>query len=201
MPMEGIPVRGAMAVLASVCLASAAWGRIPYGANALYDQSSFGLGSVTLNVFFMESNGVTDPSSEDWTAAQLNNPHVVKIYDVVQAGRWPWIVMEYVKSRSLQEIIRDDGPLSPQRTASIGLARGHQASARPQFRGQGAQRAIAEPVARVVSAIQAAPAARARRKRLRISRVTTPRVYALRCGAAAERSTAGSSSGPPAARC
>jgi eukaryotic-like serine/threonine-protein kinase len=56
------------------------------------------------------------------TAARLNNPHVVKIYDVVQPGRWPWIVMEYIKSRSLQEIIREDGPLSPRRTASIGLA-------------------------------------------------------------------------------
>jgi tRNA A-37 threonylcarbamoyl transferase component Bud32 len=55
------------------------------------------------------------------TAARLNNPHVVKIYDVVQPGRWPWIVMEYIKSRSLQEIIREDGPLSPRRTASIGL--------------------------------------------------------------------------------
>src|SRR5688572_12008580 len=56
------------------------------------------------------------------TAARLNNPHVVKIYDVVQPGPWPWIVMEYVPSRSLQQIIREDGPLSPRQTASIGLA-------------------------------------------------------------------------------
>ncbi|MEV4656395.1 serine/threonine-protein kinase [Micromonospora sp. NPDC049301] len=56
------------------------------------------------------------------TAARLNHPNVVRIYDVVHDRESPWIVMEYVPSRSLQEIIGDEGPLSPQRTARIGLA-------------------------------------------------------------------------------
>ncbi|WP_200212816.1 serine/threonine-protein kinase [Micromonospora coerulea] len=56
------------------------------------------------------------------TAARLNHPHVVRIYDVVHDRGGPWIVMEYVPSRSLQELVDDDGPLSPQRTAEIGLA-------------------------------------------------------------------------------
>ncbi len=55
-------------------------------------------------------------------AARLNHPNVVRIYDVVHDRECPWIVMEYVPSRSVQEIIGDEGPLSPQRTAQIGLA-------------------------------------------------------------------------------
>jgi tRNA A-37 threonylcarbamoyl transferase component Bud32 len=56
------------------------------------------------------------------TAARLNHPNVVKIYDVVHTEEWPWIVMEYVPSRSLHEVISDDGPLSPSQVARIGLA-------------------------------------------------------------------------------
>jgi tRNA A-37 threonylcarbamoyl transferase component Bud32 len=55
-------------------------------------------------------------------AARLNHPNVVKIYDVVETGQWPWIVMEYVPSRSLQQVIREDGPLAPARAAAIGVA-------------------------------------------------------------------------------
>jgi hypothetical protein len=56
------------------------------------------------------------------TAAQLNHPSVVQIYDVIQTEEQPWIVMEYVPSRSLHEVINEDGPLEPLRTARIGLA-------------------------------------------------------------------------------
>jgi eukaryotic-like serine/threonine-protein kinase len=55
------------------------------------------------------------------SAARLNNPHVVKIYDVVHAEGLPWIVMEYVQSRSLQQVLREDGPLDPPTAALIGL--------------------------------------------------------------------------------
>ncbi|HET6211541.1 MAG TPA: serine/threonine-protein kinase [Micromonosporaceae bacterium] len=56
------------------------------------------------------------------TAARLNHPNVVQIYDVVHTEEQPWIVMEYVRARSLQEVLREDGPLSPKRAAEIGLA-------------------------------------------------------------------------------
>ncbi|MFJ6167345.1 protein kinase [Micromonospora orduensis] len=56
------------------------------------------------------------------TAARLNHPNVVRIYDVVHDRESPWIVMEYVPSRSVQQILGAEGPLSPQRTARIGLA-------------------------------------------------------------------------------
>jgi serine/threonine protein kinase len=54
-------------------------------------------------------------------AGRLNHPNVVAIYDVVLADNRPWIVMEMVRSRSLYEVIKGDGPLSPKRAAEIGL--------------------------------------------------------------------------------
>ena len=56
------------------------------------------------------------------SAARLNHPHVVRIYDVVHAEDLPWIVMEYVPSRSLYQVIGEDGPFAPAEAARIGLA-------------------------------------------------------------------------------
>jgi tRNA A-37 threonylcarbamoyl transferase component Bud32 len=55
------------------------------------------------------------------SAARLNHPHVVRIYDVVHADDLPWIVMEYVPSRSLHQVIGEDGPFPPAEAARIGL--------------------------------------------------------------------------------
>lgn len=54
-------------------------------------------------------------------AARLNHPNVVTVFDVVDSGERPWIVMELVKSRGLNQIVREDGPLPPERVASIGV--------------------------------------------------------------------------------
>jgi serine/threonine protein kinase len=53
--------------------------------------------------------------------SRLGHPNVVRILDVIPADE-PWIVMEYVPSRSLQEVIDESGPLPPARVAAIGLA-------------------------------------------------------------------------------
>ncbi len=54
-------------------------------------------------------------------AGRLSHPNVVAIYDVVTYQDRPWIVMEFVPSRSLYQVIREDGPLPPKRVAEIGL--------------------------------------------------------------------------------
>ncbi|MEU5565392.1 protein kinase domain-containing protein [Micromonospora musae] len=56
------------------------------------------------------------------TAARLADPHVVRLYDVIEVDGDPWIVMEYVPSRTLQDVLDAEGPLAPERAARIGLA-------------------------------------------------------------------------------
>jgi hypothetical protein len=56
------------------------------------------------------------------TTARLSHPNVVQVYDVLGADDKPWIVMEYVKSQSLQHILQDEGPVGAPRAAVIGLA-------------------------------------------------------------------------------
>jgi predicted Ser/Thr protein kinase len=55
-------------------------------------------------------------------AARLSHPNVVKIYDVVRSEEQPWIVMEYVPSRSLYQVVNEYGPLGVREVAAIGLA-------------------------------------------------------------------------------
>ncbi|MEN3309147.1 MAG: eukaryotic-like serine/threonine-protein kinase [Micromonosporaceae bacterium] len=53
--------------------------------------------------------------------ARLAHPNVVRVYDIVQQQPWPWIVMEHVPSRSLDQVLRTDGPLALDEAARIGL--------------------------------------------------------------------------------
>ncbi|ACY99496.1 serine/threonine-protein kinase [Thermomonospora curvata] len=52
-------------------------------------------------------------------SARLNHPGVVTVHDVLNEGGRPWLVMEFVRARSLQDLI-DEGPISPHRAAEIG---------------------------------------------------------------------------------
>ncbi|XVV09038.1 serine/threonine-protein kinase [Actinoplanes sp. CA-131856] len=54
-------------------------------------------------------------------AARLGHPNVVQVFDVLEVDEHAWIVMEYVPSRSLQEAMREEGPMDPRRVARIGL--------------------------------------------------------------------------------
>ena len=66
------------------------------------------------------------------SAAALNHPNVVSVYDVVDHDGRPWLVMEYVDGPTLAEILSDEGRLPPLRVADIGariasaLARAHE---------------------------------------------------------------------------
>jgi hypothetical protein len=55
-------------------------------------------------------------------AARLDHPSAVTVYDVTEEDGTPFLVMELVDARTLAEVVRTDGPLSPKRTAEIGLA-------------------------------------------------------------------------------
>ncbi len=54
------------------------------------------------------------------SSAALNHRNVVSVFDVVEADNENWLVMEYVPSRTLAQIIREDGPMPPLRAARIG---------------------------------------------------------------------------------
>jgi len=54
------------------------------------------------------------------SAAALNHPNVVSVYDVVDHDGRPWLVMEYVDGPTLAEILTDEGRLPPLRVADIG---------------------------------------------------------------------------------
>jgi len=55
-------------------------------------------------------------------AARLNHPGIVTVHDLVAAEGRFWIVMELVDGPSLQDALRERGPMAPDRVARIGLA-------------------------------------------------------------------------------
>ncbi|TDC29201.1 serine/threonine protein kinase [Micromonospora sp. 15K316] len=53
--------------------------------------------------------------------ARLNHINVVRIFDVLRTDGDPWIVMEYVASKSLQDTLAESGPVPSARAIEIGL--------------------------------------------------------------------------------
>jgi tRNA A-37 threonylcarbamoyl transferase component Bud32 len=66
-------------------------------------------------------------------AAALHDPHIVSIFDVVLEDGEPWLILEYLPSRSLGRILAERGTLPPSDVAAIGaqvaagLAAAHEA--------------------------------------------------------------------------
>ncbi|HEY3686482.1 MAG TPA: serine/threonine-protein kinase [Streptosporangiaceae bacterium] len=54
------------------------------------------------------------------TAARISHPSVVTVYDVVEEDGRPWIVMELVRARPLDKIVKKDGTIAPGRAAQVG---------------------------------------------------------------------------------
>lgn len=54
-------------------------------------------------------------------AGRISHPNVVVVHDVIEEDGRPWIVMQLVEARSLGEVLREHGPLIPERVAAIGL--------------------------------------------------------------------------------
>src|ERR1700743_3787589 len=56
--------------------------------------------------------------------AQVEHPPIATIHDLIYEGpgQDPWIVMAYVRGRSLDSILSDPRPLAERKVARIGLA-------------------------------------------------------------------------------
>ncbi|TGZ09396.1 serine/threonine-protein kinase, partial [Streptomyces rhizosphaericola] len=65
---------------------------------------------------------ITRTLREAKAIARIRNNSAVTVYDVVDEDDRPWIVMELVEGKSLAEVIREDGTLTPKRAAEVGLA-------------------------------------------------------------------------------
>jgi serine/threonine protein kinase len=53
-------------------------------------------------------------------AARLSHAHAISVYDVALEGDQPWLVMEYLPSRSLAAVLSEDGVLRVDQVAQIG---------------------------------------------------------------------------------
>jgi serine/threonine protein kinase len=53
-------------------------------------------------------------------AARLSHPHAISVFDVAVEDGAPWLVMEYLPSRSLAEVVQEDGVLRVDQVAQIG---------------------------------------------------------------------------------
>jgi serine/threonine-protein kinase len=56
---------------------------------------------------------------EAQSAAALNHPHIVGVYDTGSDDGIHYIVMEYIEGRTLRDLIKEEGPLLPERAAEI----------------------------------------------------------------------------------
>ncbi|MEV0588876.1 serine/threonine-protein kinase [Nonomuraea sp. NPDC050310] len=57
---------------------------------------------------------------EGRATAMVAHPSVITVYDVVTEDDRPWIVMELLQARSLEQLIQDNGPLPPRFAAEMG---------------------------------------------------------------------------------
>ncbi|GAA1269244.1 hypothetical protein GCM10009677_22260 [Sphaerisporangium rubeum] len=58
---------------------------------------------------------------EGRSAAKITHPSVAAVHDTIVVDGRPWIVMELVEARSLEQVIEEEGPLPPRLVAEIGL--------------------------------------------------------------------------------
>jgi serine/threonine protein kinase len=53
-------------------------------------------------------------------AARLSHPNAITVYDAVEHNGEPWLIMEYLPSRSLATVIAERGSITPEEAARIG---------------------------------------------------------------------------------
>ncbi|HKS49446.1 MAG TPA: serine/threonine-protein kinase [Amycolatopsis sp.] len=58
---------------------------------------------------------------EGRAASRVMHNNAITVYDVVLEGSEPWLVMEYVPSRSMADFLAEHGTLTPEQTAFLGI--------------------------------------------------------------------------------
>lgn len=53
-------------------------------------------------------------------AARISHPSVATVHDAIEVSGRPWIIMELVEGRSLEQMVNEEGPLPPRMVAEIG---------------------------------------------------------------------------------
>ncbi|WP_426349289.1 Stk1 family PASTA domain-containing Ser/Thr kinase [Alloiococcus sp. CFN-8] len=75
-----------------------------------------------LKAEFSSNPEIVDKFKREATAiANLNNPNIIGVLDVGSQDGINYIVMEYVQGKTLKQIIREAGKLSPERTVNIAI--------------------------------------------------------------------------------
>ena len=64
--------------------------------------------------------GIQRAMREARLTARLHHPNVVQVFDIVDDAQSPCLIMEYVPSSNLHQLVRDRGPLPPAEVAVIG---------------------------------------------------------------------------------
>lgn len=73
-----------------------------------------------LNADRRSPDAVAQMLREGRVAARLRHPFAISVYDVVEHGGKPCLVLEYLPSRSLAELIAEQGALQPGVVAAVG---------------------------------------------------------------------------------
>lgn len=69
----------------------------------------------------MRAQALTGALREARAAARVDHIGAVRIYDIVQEEGWPWIVMEPLPGRTLQQALDAAGPLPVRQVTGVGL--------------------------------------------------------------------------------
>ena len=78
---------------------------------------------VTFEAAAVEERGLLRERTlrEARAAARFEHPRVTTVHDVVEEDGRPWIVMEHIPSRTLAQMLQDQGPMPPDLVSRIGM--------------------------------------------------------------------------------
>lgn len=95
------------------------------GMSEVWSATDLRLGRAVAIKFLRDD--IDDPAArsrieaEAKAAARLSHPNIVSVYDAGEHAERPFVVMELADSRSLADLIREEGNLSPDVARSIGM--------------------------------------------------------------------------------